>query len=236
MYLSRTQLQISKLTPEMLEKWNSATSYASHQWLWQLFPEQDTRQFLFRQELNGRFFILSARPPSTRHSLFIVETKAFRPQIEKGMMLDFQLRANPVVTRNKKRSDVMMDAKYQAKANGVPPEQWWERQQESAQAWLEKQGNMHGFRLLNPTFDDFSHWAGPEYADSNIASRSACIGAYQQHRIARRSEENPIVFSSVDYAGGLCVTDVSLFEQALFQGLGKCKGLGCGLLMVKRRP
>ena len=122
MYLSRIQLRFNNLQPEMLKKWDSARPYASHQWLWQLFPEQKERQFLFRQEERGGFFMLSTTPPSTQHTLFLVETKSFSPQLTEGLVLDFQLRANPVITRNGKRSDVMMNAKHQAKANGVEPE------------------------------------------------------------------------------------------------------------------
>nr|VUD27117.1 CRISPR-associated protein, Cse3 family protein [Salmonella sp. NCTC 7297] len=56
MYLSRIQLRFNNLRPEMLKKWHSARPYASHQWLWQLFPEQDSRSFLFREEPRGGFF------------------------------------------------------------------------------------------------------------------------------------------------------------------------------------
>ncbi|EJC1232094.1 type I-E CRISPR-associated protein Cas6/Cse3/CasE [Salmonella enterica] len=233
MYLSRIQLRFNNLRPEMLKKWHSARPYASHQWLWQLFPEQDSRSFLFREEPRGGFFMLSATLPLAEHSLFLIETKPFNPQLTNGLVLDFQLRANPVVTRNGKRSDVMMDAKYQAKASGVPQEQWWERQQQAAQVWLEKQGLQHGFRLLEPDPDDFSQWAGAEY--SEMQARCGCVQAYQQHRFVRKDQENAIAFSSVDFSGTLCITDAALFEQALFSGLGKSKAMGCGMLMVKRR-
>ncbi|EDH5631545.1 type I-E CRISPR-associated protein Cas6/Cse3/CasE [Salmonella enterica subsp. salamae] len=233
MYLSRIQLRFNNLRPEMLEKWNSARPYASHQWLWQLFPEQESRQFLFREEPHGGFFMLSAIPPLLHHSLFLIETKPFNPQLTNGLELDFQLRANPVITRNGKRSDVMMNAKYQAKANDVAQERWWELQQQAAQAWLEKQGQQHGFRLLTEATDDFSRWAGTEY--SEMQAQCGCVQAYQQHRFVRNDQDKPIAFSSVDFSGTLCVTDASLFEQALFFGLGKSRALGCGMLMVKRK-
>lgn len=233
MYLSRIQLRFSNLQPEMLKKWDSAQPYASHQWLWLLFPEQRERHFLFRQEERGGFFMLSTTPPLTQHALFLVETKSFSPQLTEGLVLDFQLRANPVITRNGKRSDVMMNAKHQAKANGVEQEKWWELQQQAAQGWLEMQGNQHGFRLLQTEPDDFSQWAGTE--SSEIQTRYACVQAYQQHRFVRKAQDNPIAFSSVDFSGTLIITDALLFEQALFSGLGKSKAMGCGMLMVKRR-
>lgn len=233
MYLSRIQLRFNNLRPEMLKKWDAAKPYTSHQWLWQLFPNQQSRQFLFREEAHGGFFMLSATPPLAQHSLFHVETKLFNPQLTNGLMLDFQLRANPVITRNGKRSDVMMNAKHQAKADGIAQEQWWELQQLAAQAWLERQGQQHGFQLCEPEPDEFAAWAGEDFYE--LQKRCKCVQAYQQHRFVRKAQENPIAFSSVDFAGTLCITDVSQFEQVLFSGLGKSKALGCGLLMVKRR-
>ena len=232
MYLSRIQLRFNQLQPEMLKKWDAATPYASHQWLWQLFPDQEKRPFLFRQEARGGFFMLSSTPPLAQHSLFIIETKLFKPQLALGLVLDFQLRANPVITRNGKRSDVMMNAKYLAKMNDVPKEHWWELQQQAAQEWLEKQGEQHGFRLIPQEADEFAQWAGEEYQAMN--ERCGCVKGYQQYRFIRRNNENPIAYSSVDFAGTLCITDVMQFDNALFAGLGKSKAMGCGLLMVKR--
>ncbi|WP_330982875.1 MULTISPECIES: type I-E CRISPR-associated protein Cas6/Cse3/CasE [Enterobacterales] len=232
MYLSRIQLRFNQLRPEMLAKWDAAAPYASHQWLWQLFPELQTRHFLFRQELKGGFFVLSATPPLIEHNLFQIETRPFKPQLGKGALLDFQLRANPVVTRNGKRSDVMMDAKYQAKVQGIPQPKWWALQQEAAQHWLTMQGQQHGFTPVFPDSDSFASWAGD---DDAMEPAKTCVTAYTQHRFARKEGEKPIVFSSVDFAGTLRVTDPVAFERALFTGLGKSKALGCGLLMVKRR-
>ncbi|MDR2218417.1 MAG: type I-E CRISPR-associated protein Cas6/Cse3/CasE [Yokenella regensburgei] len=230
MFLSRIQLRLHHLRPEMLEKWHTTAPYASHQWLWQLFPEQDSRQFLFRQEAHGQFFVLSSVPPSAAHSLFQVETRPFQPQLTAGMRLDFQLRANPVITRNGKRCDVMMNAKHQAREAGVDKGQWRQQQYAAAQAWLEKQGEQHGFRLAEPKADDFALWAG----ETQTQESSLCVKSWQQHRVMRKSGEPPMIYSSVDYQGTLHIVDVAKFTQALFLGIGKSKALGCGMLMVKR--
>lgn len=231
MYLSRIQLRLNHLKPEMLQKWQEVTPYASHQWLWQLFPEQQKRPFLFRQEPEAGFYVLSQTSPLHGHNLFSVETKAFNPRLEEGLELDFQLRANPVITRKKQRYDVMMDAKFQAKANGVARHQWWELQIQAAYCWLSGQGLQHGFSLVLPAVDDFAHWAG---SDENASAAAACVSGYQQHRFQRREDEQPVRYSSVDYAGRLKITDVARFQHALFNGIGKSKALGCGMLMVKR--
>ena len=41
-------------------------------------------------------------------------------------------------------------------------------------------------------------------------------------------------FSTVDFSGELQVTDVQKFEQALFQGIGRAKAFGYGLLVIRR--
>lgn len=233
MYLSRIQLRLENLTPSMLEKWQSSMPYASHQWLWQLFPEHTTRPFLFRQEPKARFFVLSETRPLISHTLFDIETKPFMPRLEEGMVLEFQLRANPVITRNAKRCDVMMDAKFQAKLRGEAQETWWDRQLEAAHLWLDKQSLQHGFRLRHSYSDEFDSWAGTD--DKEDSAPTASINAYQQHRFIRPGADKPIMYSTVDYFGVLEITNPSCFERALFSGLGKSKGLGCGMMMVKRR-
>lgn len=220
MFLSRVTLDLARLPPVMLDKWLSEQqTYASHQWLWQLFPDEQERCYLFRQESSvsqGLFYLLSKTRPQQQHNLFQIATKPYEPQLVKGMTLFFNLRANPVVTRQGKRSDVMMDAKFHAKRQGVPSCEWKMLQEQAAQHWLQQQGERHGFRL-SPLMDDFTH-----------------VVSFQSQRLSRRNGEKPITFSTVDYAGYLTVTEPTLFLQALRLGLGKSKALGCGLLMIKR--
>lgn len=215
-FLSRITMDVSHLAPSMEQKWLDAPAYASHQWLWQLFPDQTKRQFLFRQEtrsFGALFYLLSETEPVQHHNLFRVETKPFEPLILEGMLLSFSLRANPVVTRQGQRSDVMMDAKYHAKKAGIPPDQWWSVQQKAALAWLSRQGEQKGFQLPD---------------------KKTLVTAYQQPRFIRRSGEKAVSFGSVDFTGQLQVTEPALFLDTLKQGLGKSRAMGCGLLLVKR--
>ncbi|MBK4715934.1 MULTISPECIES: type I-E CRISPR-associated protein Cas6/Cse3/CasE [Tenebrionibacter/Tenebrionicola group] len=218
MYLSRVRLMLSRLTPQMLEKWGACQPYVSHQWLWQLFPGKTQRDFLFHRENDQCFYLLSPEPPLARHDLFIVETKPWQLQLHRGMQLDFQLRANPVITRAKKRSDVLMDAKFQAKKQGLDATAIQALQQQAATDWLIRQGERHGFKPILP--DDMALWSG--------------VRAYEQHRFVRRPGEKPVLFSSVDYVGRLTVTDPVAFSLALSGGIGKSKALGCGLMLIKR--
>lgn len=216
MFLSRVTLDLTKLTPDMWQKWQAVQPYASHQWLWQLFTEQNERQFLFRHEPTAQgdsFYLLSEQAPAADRSLFSIISKPFTPQLAEGMTLAFSLRANPVVTRNGKRSDVLMDAKYQAKLQGADASEFPERQEKAAFAWLKAQGERGGFAV--------------EPQDVQVAGQ-------QRQRFTRKTGEQPITFTTVDFAGSLTVTNTPLFMQTLKNGLGKSKAMGCGLLLIRR--
>ncbi|MEH0874063.1 type I-E CRISPR-associated protein Cas6/Cse3/CasE [Pectobacterium cacticida] len=214
MYFSRITLDVKALPQAMAEKRRQAGGYASHQWLWQLFPDQLQRSFLFREEDQGiqsLFYLLSERAPRAEHNLFRVETKPYQPQWHEGMTLAFSLRANPVVTRDGKRSDVLMDARYQARTAGLSGEALWRHQQQRAYDWLVRQGENAGFAVV-----------------------SCRVDGYRRHRLVKPGQPAAIMFSSVDYDGVLRITDAERFALAVQLGLGKSKALGCGLLLLKR--
>lgn len=214
MFFSRVTLQPSALPTAMAEKWHRAEVYASHQWLWQLFTQDDRRRFLFREDRSVgvcRFYLLSSCAPRQDHSLFRVETKPWRPRLQAGMTLAFSLRANPVVMRQRQRSDVLMDAKYRARQEGLGGEALWPRQQQAASDWLARQGKQCGFEV------------------------EACrVDGYQRHQCHKPGQPHPIRFSSVDFEGLLRVTDAERFAQSVNQGVGKSRALGCGLLLLRR--
>ena len=219
MYFSRVTLKLNRLPYVMQQKMQNSGPYAIHQWLWQLFPNQEKRCFLFREERIGKgyqYYLLSEIAPLTNHELFLVETKPYQPKLTVGMKLIFSLRANPVVFKNGKRSDVMMNAKYLAKQQGLDNEIKI-RQNEAAINWLIKQSESRGFSLS--TIDG-------QQLDCTVIN-------YTQEQFIKKSTLKPITYSSVDYQGVLTVTDVGLFLNTIYQGVGKSKGFGCGLFLVK---
>lgn len=219
MYFSRVTLKLNRLPYVMQQKMQNSGLYAIHQWLWQLFPNQEKRCFLFREERIGKgyqYYLLSEIAPLTNHELFLVETKPYQPKLTVGMKLIFSLRANPVVFKNGKRSDVMMNAKYLAKQQGLDNEIKI-RQNEAAINWLIKQSESRGFSLS--TTDG-------QQLDCTVIN-------YTQEQFIKKSTLKPITYSSVDYQGVLTVTDVDLFLNTIYQGVGKSKGFGCGLFLLK---
>ncbi|MDF7680087.1 type I-E CRISPR-associated protein Cas6/Cse3/CasE [Enterobacteriaceae bacterium ESL0689] len=211
MYLSRITLYTSQFSPEQLLQLIERGEYVMHQWLWQLFPAMEARQFLYRrEELQGalRFFVLSAQPP-VASEIAEVQCRPFDPALSVGQQLCFSLRANPTICKAGKRHDLLMDAKRQVKAH-VDKRDIWPYQQKAALTWLAQQGERHGF---TPT--------------------EVSIDAYRQQQIRSQKSRRSIQFSSVDYNGTLVVNQPALFLQSLASGYGKSRAFGCGLMMIK---
>ncbi|ELY4376420.1 type I-E CRISPR-associated protein Cas6/Cse3/CasE [Cronobacter sakazakii] len=211
MYLSKITLPTGRLTPERLMEMMARGEYVMHQWLWELFPGVAQRQYLYRRETlqNGFcFYLLSASAPERTHPLFEIQMRPFAPALDEGTTLRFSLRANPVVTRNGKRHDVLMNAKREWQLNQKQGA-LWTMQEQAALAWLDAQGEKSGFRLSQ-----------------------ACVAAYRQQQVVKKRGEL-IQFSTVDYEGALIVTDPARFIARLHEGFGKCRAFGCGLMLIK---
>jgi CRISPR system Cascade subunit CasE len=93
--------------------------------LWTLFPGQEKRQFLFREEIAREqlgptargepvyYLVSQSEPIAEADSLFSVESKPYRPRLVNGDCFGFDCRVNPVVCRQGKKHDVVMDAQLQ---------------------------------------------------------------------------------------------------------------------------
>ncbi|WP_275100247.1 type I-E CRISPR-associated protein Cas6/Cse3/CasE [Sedimenticola hydrogenitrophicus] len=224
MYFSRIELNRSGAGIAQLLKKMSADDYRHHQFIWQLFQGVDERDFLYRREDAGnwpRYYAVSAREPSDNGGLWAIETKPYAPKIGEGLRLAFSLRVNPVVTRKtdsgkRVRHDVVMDRKRQIGFKTLPKAERPALQElirDAGLAWLEQRASNHGFRF-----------------EEGLVT----VDGYEQHKSVKRNGNNPISFSTLDFGGVLTVTDKQAFEDMLFSGIGPAKGMGCGMLMVRR--
>lgn len=128
MYFSRVRIRPDVRDLHLLV---SGNGYGAHQLLWKLFPGEEQRSFLFREEVAKEqipfhkgvrgeplFYLVSARKPISDHPIFAVESKPYAPRLADGDRLAFRLRANPTIARkeegkkNSPRHDVVMDAQY----------------------------------------------------------------------------------------------------------------------------
>jgi CRISPR system Cascade subunit CasE len=230
MYLSRVRVATEGLDRSALLALMAGDAYGNHQLLWQLFTDQQERNFLFRQETESEqmlstsevrglplFYVLSDVPPANVPGLLQAETKTLAPKLNEGDRLIYRLRANPTVARKQKgrdrsvRHDVLMDSKRQSRQAGVTDAAAVEKEMENAaRAWLEQRAEDAGFNLESE----------PQ------------VSGYRQHALKRKGRN--IRFSSIEYEGVLTIASPERFSQTLLQGLGRSRAFGCGLMLVRR--
>ncbi len=208
--------------------------YADHQWLWRFFaaPEGTPRDFLFRRHvLDGQpcYYVVSSRLPKAVDDAWQAQTRDYAPQLLAGERLAFELRANPSVRaaapkgEKGKRHDIVMHEKKRLLAkHGLKSWAEWtsperpslaDLTQQTCARWLSQRGESLGFTLE------------PGSLVANLP---------QQHGERKRNATVDLQFTSVDLSGHLRVTDPDRFREALYQGIGSAKSLGCGLLLVRR--
>jgi CRISPR system Cascade subunit CasE len=222
MFFSRVQIKLCEEALEYLGGLAKDDSYATHQLLWNLFPQDPAakRDFLYRAEQKEGwpvYYVLSKREPVALSNLFSINKKIYEPVITEGLQLKFDIRANPVVARkvdgkkNGVHHDVLMDAKKKAMQEELSEAEAEQLKKEYSIKWLVDRSVDAGFTIDVPTLR---------------------IDAYRQHRALKKSVK-PLQYSTVDYSGSLTVTDVEKFKNTLFSGLGRSKAFGCGLLLIK---
>lgn len=291
MYFSRVRIRTDILKSSQIGLLLQGNSYGSHRLLWDLFPNQDNRAFLYREEIAREQLAASAtvrgepvyylvsqiKPVANDDSLLRLETKPYHPQLEVGQHLAFECRVNPVVERQGKKHDVVMDAQLQFlnhlvqtlnlhnQLSGKPEKstyktlllsaggealnahltqllandsryaerigqiagladklEWAIKAQvdQALENWWRRQGERCGFELVH---------------DQNGLSKLQNSG-YQWHALPQKIKKkgDKSGFSAVDLSGELQITDIEKFQHTLFNGLGRSKAFGCGLLMIKR--
>lgn len=232
MYLSRVRFLPGNAAHNALLAVQRKGSYASHQLLWQLFTEQQQRNFLFREEqangLSGQqgmpeYLVLSQTAPILNSELFRVETKLFAPKLSAGDKLAFRLRANPTVSsktaesvdKRGQRHDVMMHAKKCAQAEGIKdPLIIQQHMEQAALNWLLKDERA---ARLGIRFDT-----------------QPTVTTYSQHKTSKKAQQPVISYSTVDYDGVFTVIEPELLLSQIAQGIGRAKAFGCGLMLLRR--
>jgi len=190
---------------------------AQHNLLWAAFADGPDRErdFLWREIREGHFLTLSARPPQPLDLFEPHQVKDYAPVLKRGNTITFQLRANATrMKRDDKRQrvDIVMDALH-----GVPREQRAARRMDVAndvaRAWLARQGEASGFRLVSSIVEDYSTEA--------------------LMRFSVLPKQKP-QFGILDLSGQLEVAEPDLFLAQIAKGFGRAKSFGCGLMLIRR--
>lgn len=221
MFLSKINLQPSTQTATELAKLTKNGAYSAHQLLWRLFTEETDRSFLFRQEIGvgglPHFYVLSNNKPITDNTLFNLQTKEFKPQLNSNQRLSFKLRANPTIciknnAGKSQRHDVLMHTKKQQQNSIKNSQELTLLMHQAAQNWLANETRLTDWGI---SLDYL-----PE------------VQAYTQHKTTKKNGQI-IRFSSVDFEGLLTINNPEKFLQQYSQGFGRSKALGCGLMLIR---
>jgi CRISPR system Cascade subunit CasE len=227
MFFSRITLISERLDARQLAQILSQDSYQDHQCIWRLFPGRPDaqRDFLFRREQKNGWpcvYVIASHQPVDQDRIWHIETKPYAPKLYAGQHLAFTVRVNPVVTRwseteqRQERHDVVMDAKKAMNYASLPQSE-------------------------RPSIAEIAHQAGITWFMARcekwgflVSENGVRVDRYSQHHLVKRdNNRTPIRFSTLDYTGVLRVNDPDLFTHTLYHGIGRAKGLGCGLLLVK---
>ena len=232
MYFSKVTVMPSQLNRNEMIKMFAADSYNDHQLLWRLFDGDEQRQFIYRREQGSNeqdarlghsnalpiFYLVSEDLPQSVSGLH-AQSKAYDPQLTVGSQFAFNLRVNPTVAKrdpNKKHSarhDVLLLANREAKEAKLSQSQKAANIKQAADTWLLNRAEQYGFSLEPEAFMHDRH---------------------DVHRFVKAKSKHKVNVSSLDYHGLLQVEDVELFRQTLFKGLGRARGFGCGMMMIRK--
>jgi CRISPR system Cascade subunit CasE len=228
LYLSHARL----LAPQTAATDEDKPVEQAHRALWSLFEasfeasDDDkvaTRDFLWRDEGEGRYVVLSPRRPTNGQNLFELTSQPVAA-VSGGDTFNFTLRVNPVVTSARtadeldkhgnrargKKIDVVQHA-MKMLPKGASLAQRAQATYDAGKAWLESQGSKAGFKLIVPPV---------------VATYAPALVNGPKSRV--------INFTELDISGQIEITDPAAFTAKLATGFGSAKAYGNGLMLLSR--
>lgn len=208
---------------------NGDAASAHHRLVWSAFSNggEATRDFLWRAEDRGVFYVLSAMPPNESALFEAAEIKPFEPALSPGDRLDFRLRVHATVNtsapgdKRGKRHDIVMH-----RLKDIPKDERADKRMDMAEAaaidWLDTQGSRDGFTLLRSRNRDVR--LVQDYRVLDIP-RHGALAQRREHRFRA---------GVLDLEGRLEVTDPPAFLSRLYRGFGRAKAFGNGLMLIRR--
>jgi CRISPR system Cascade subunit CasE len=209
-----------------------ALPYEMHRSLWRAFPKDNPGRILFRidadrtgaqpvalvqSDLQPQWQRLAEVAPD--YLLAQPELKDFQPSFVAGQRLRFRLRANPTKKVGTSSKEDRLDGK---KENGQRIALFREEDQV---AWLLHKGEQGGFRIPGEWMEGKDGCKTPNFRLEVIPEGWVRCGK-DGHTEGR--------FFAVRFEGRLEVTDPTLFQQTVADGIGPAKGFGFGLLSLAR--
>lgn len=212
----------------MLQK--AAAADAGHALIWSLFPQDDeVRRFLYRETAPGEYLILSEVLPFDDANLWSLESRDYAPELASGDHLSFSLRADvqinaapegvPGQRQRGRREPLHTAAKRLGQSLEIVARDWFvERLQRNGACLLTKAPE------IDPTRDrELTDGPPREQLQIRTEPRQRLSGG------SKAGSLQPVLFE-----GALKVSDATAFTSLLAAGLGRSRGYGCGLFLVRR--
>ena len=242
LHLSRVRLRalhgeaLSAIAPLLIPADKNQRVGHSHHIVWLLFQEfpDAARDFLWRDEGNGRYMILSHSPPTDPHSLFEVETRLFEPHLAKGDHLAFVMRANPAMASKSALDAAQREKRQRGKRVDVVMHALFNAHSQQERKHLHEVGELAPLRdkIVAVEGDKWRAAQGESYGFSLVAD-TIVLDGYEQVPVERH-RGRPAGFSKLDMAGKLAIADPALFLAKLARGFGAAKAFGNGLMLIRR--
>jgi CRISPR system Cascade subunit CasE len=221
MFFSRITLRRDALTVAQLTEILQGDGYRYHQYVWDLFGGETSRDFIYRRiepDAWPSFYIVSKREPVDSHSVWEIHTKTYRPKLEVGQRYSFLLTANAVLTRTvdgkQYRHDVVMDLKKRlmSEAQRIELPSQTAVVEQAGREWLTSRAQVNGFA---------------------VKPAQIAVDGYRQHVYEKGKQGSSIRLSSLDFQGILTIADPGVFLKTLYEGIGRAKGFGFGMLLIR---
>lgn len=150
--------------------------------------------------------------PAAKQQWLTKEYEPFLERLQAGQTWQFRLRANPVRSVLKTRTE---EHRGQLRPYG---------NEDSQKKWLQEKGVLHGFRFL--TNGDIPQ---------NLEVVQKEIKEFDRFDPAAK-ECKKVTISMVTFEGILVVENREKLTAAMVNGIGRAKAYGCGLLTLARLP
>lgn len=242
-YFSRARLRADTPDLKALAKLAASNLYREHKLAWRFFSGDPdaSRDFLYRRDGND-FYLVSARPPQADPALWELQTKSYQPELQAGEVMQFSLRANPVVsTRLERTPEASAEWAQNRARQGL-------KARDDNRRLVRHDVVMAAKKRMEQQYDE-AWWKNADQAELIHAAAGAWLESQGKNHgfipgdlsaTAYRRETfkdgagRQAVIARLDFTGVLQVTDPETFLEALFNGIGPAKGFGCGLLLVRR--
>lgn len=189
-----------------------------HQFVWTLFhPMPEIRNFLYTL-YNGKIYVVSSQKPQANgHTDLQIRVNDYDVSFKKGMPLRFDVRLS-LSTRISYDQKIPLITAYKKKQNENL--NWSELMHGALNEWFNKHSHKYGFRVRN-FFVNGSHFYHFQKT-----------GNGKKEKNNGNDKAKTVRFHSMDVCGVLEVLGPEVFVNTLYQGIGKARCYGCGLMLV----